>query len=133
MFKFSYSLSGENFQTPVIKASTAGETYTDGEGLVQTSGAMTKVAATATPTHICGQAYVAPASDNKDIVVYPVLPHHVYETTFAADASSTAEGAKVTLHTDGAQVTATTTSGVATIVKKLGTGASGTAALVRFV
>jgi hypothetical protein len=133
MFEFVKSLSGENFQTPIILPSTASETYTDGEGLVMSSGALTKVGATAAPTYICGEAYVAPASENRDIVAYPVLPHHVYKTTFAADGTSTAEGAKVTLHTDGAQITATTASGVATIVKKLGTGAVGTEALVRFI
>jgi hypothetical protein len=133
MFKFVKSLSGENFQTPMVLPSTASETYTDGEGLVMTAGVLTKVAATAAPTYICGEAYVAPASGNKDIVVYPVLPHHIYETTFAADASSVGAGTKVTIHSDGAQITATDTSGVAYIYKKLGTGASGTSALVRFI
>lgn len=133
MFKFVKSLSGRSFQTPVVLPSTASETYTDGEGLVLTSGALTKVGATAAPTYICGEAYVAPASGNRDIVAYPVLPHFIYETTFAADGSSITIGSKVTLHTDGAQITATTTNGVAYITKKLGTGKSGTKAHVRFL
>ena len=133
MFEFVKSLSGENFQTPIVLPTTASETYTDGEGVVVTSGKITKVGATAAPTYITGEAYVAPASNNRDIVCYPVLPNHVYKTTFAADASATAEGVKVTLHTDGAQITATTSSGVATIVDKLGTGATGTSALIRFI
>ena len=132
-FIFVKSLSGENFQTPIILPTTASETYTDGEGLVMTSGALTKVGATAKPTYIAAKGYVAPSSGNLDLPVYPVLPHHVYETTFAADASSNAEGTLVTIHTDGAQVTATASSGVATIVKKLGTGASGTKAQIRFL
>jgi hypothetical protein len=133
MFEFVRSLSGENFQTPIVLPTTASEVYTDTEGLVVTNGTLTKVGATAAPTYICGEAYTAPSSGNRSIAVYPVLPHHVYKTTFAADASAVAEGAKVTLHTDGAQITATTASGVATIVKKLGTGAVGTEALVRFI
>lgn len=133
MFIFNRSLSGENFQTTRILPTTASETYTEGEGLVMTSGALTKVGATAKPEYIAAAAYVAPSSGNKPLPVYPVLPHHEYLTTFAADASAVTEGAKVTIHTDGAQVTATTTSGVATITKKLGTGASGTSALVRFI
>jgi len=46
---------------------------------------------------------------------------------------SVAIGTAVTIHTDGAQITATTTNGVATITKKLGIGAAGTEALVRFI
>lgn len=132
-FEFIKSLSGENFQTTAIFPTTASETYAEGEGLVMTDGKLTKVGATAKPTYIAAKAYVAPASGNLDLPVYPVLPHHVYKTTFAADASSNAEGTLVTIHTDGAQVTATATSGVATIVKKLGTGASGTEAHIRFL
>ena len=133
MFEFVKSLSGENFMSPILMPTTASETYTDGEGVVVTSGKITKVGATATPTYITGEAYVAPSSGQRDILCYPVLPHYVYKTTFAADASAVAEGVKVTLHTDGAQATATTASGVLTIVDKLGTGAVGTSALVRFV
>lgn len=132
MFKFVQSLSGENFPIQTTKPTTASETYTAGEGLVMTSGALTKVGATAKPTYIALKAYVAPASGNLDLPVEEVLPHFVYGTTFAADGSSTPDGAAVTLHTDGAQITATTSNGVATIVKKLGTGASGTSAYVRF-
>ena len=133
MFKFVKSLSGQSFQVPEVLPTTASETYTDGEGLVMTAGVLTKVAATAAPTYICGEAYVAPASANRGILVYPVLPAHIYETTFAADGSSITAGTKVTIHSDGAQITATTTNGVAYILKKLGTGASGTAAHVRFI
>ena len=133
MFDFVKSLSGENFMTPIYLPSTASETYTETEGLVVTNGRLTKVGATATPTYIAAESYAAPASGNRDIAVYPVLPQYVYKTTFAADASSVYEGVKVTIHTDGLQITATTTSGVATIVDKLGTGAIGTSALIRFI
>ena len=133
MFEFNKSLSGENFQTTEILPTTASETYTEGEGLVVTSGKLTKVGATAKPAYIAAKAYVAPASGNLPLPVYPVLPHHVFKTTFAADASANAEGTLVTLHTDGTTITATATSGVATIIKKLGSGAVGTEALVRFL
>ena len=133
MFEFYKSLSGRSFQTPEILPTTASETYTEGEGLVVTSGKLTKVAATVKPTYIAAKAYVAPASGMLDLPVYPVLPHHVFKTSFAADASAIAEGTLATLHTDGAQITATATSGVATITKKLGTGAVGTEALIRFL
>lgn len=100
---------------------TDAETVVLGEALVLTSGKLTKCAATATPEFIAMAAGVASV-----IPVIRVMEDMEFETTFAADASAVAEGSKVTLHTDGAQVTATTTSGVFTITKKLGTGESGT-------
>lgn len=101
---------------------TADEAIVLGEALVLTSGKLTKCAATATPEYIARSA-----GTNKAIAVNRVLEEDIFETTFAADASAVTEGSKVTLHTDGVQVTATTTSGVFYITKKLGTGASGTA------
>lgn len=133
MFKFVKSISGENAPVMTEKPTTASETYIEGEGLVMTSGALTKVGATAKPTHIALKAYVAPATGNLPLPVEIVMNEYVYETTFAADGSSIKDGQAVTLHTDGAQITATTASGVATIVNKLGSGAIGTKAHVRFL
>ena len=133
MFKFVKSLSGENFPQMDSLPTTAEEVYTEGEGLALSSGALTKVSATGKPTHIALKAYTAPATGNLNLPVEIVMPNYVYETTFAADASSNAEGTLVTIHSDGAQITATATNGTATIVKKLGTGASGTKAHVRFL
>jgi len=105
-----------------VYAPTADEAIVLGEALVLTSGKLTKCAATATPEYIARSA-----GTNKAIAVNRVLEEDIFETTFAADASAVTEGSKVTLHTDGVQVTATTTNGVFYITKKLGTGASGTA------
>ena len=55
----------------------------------------------------------------------------ILETTFAAAATSIKLGDKVTLHTDGLQVTATTTNGVAEGGYMDGT-ASGSMCRVRF-
>ena len=55
--------------------------------------------------------------------------NRIYETTNSAAFSSAKIGQKVTLHTDGLQVTATTASGVAEIVDfddKAKSGAGGT-------
>lgn len=104
-----------------VYAPTAGEAIVLGEALVLTSGALTKCAATATPEYIARSA-----GTNKAIAVNRVLEEDIFETTFAADASAVNEGSKVTIHSDGVQVTATTTNGVFYITKKLGTGASGT-------
>ena len=97
-----------------------------------TGGVLEKATGTTAPTHICSAYYVAPSTGMKKIPAVPANAGQLYKTTFAADASAVTEGSKVTIHTDAAQVTATTTSGVATIVKKYGTGASGTACLVKF-
>ena len=133
MFQFYKSLSGQSFPTTETLPTTASETYTEGEGLVVTNGTLTKTAATVPPTYMAIKSYVAPATGMLPLPVEPVLPHFVYKTTFAADASANAEGTLVTIHTDGATITATATSGVATITKKLGTGAVDTEALVRFI
>ena len=55
----------------------------------------------------------------------------ILETTFAAAATSIKLGDKVTLHTDGLQVTAETTNGVAEVVYMDGT-ARGSMCRVRF-
>lgn len=133
MFKFVKSLSGENSPQMTVLPTTAEETYTEGEGLVLSSGALTKVTATGKPTHIALKGYIAPATGNLSLPVEIVLPQYIYETTFAADASASAIGTLVTIHSDGAQITATATNGTATIVKKLGSGAVGTKAHVRFL
>lgn len=55
----------------------------------------------------------------------------IFETTFSAAASAIKAGNKVTLATDGLQVTATTTDGVAEVVAMDGTTA-GSTVRVRF-
>lgn len=105
-----------------VYAPTADEAIALGEALVLSDGLLTQCTATATPEYIARSA-----GTNKAIAVNRVLEEDIFETTFAADASAVDEGSKVTLHTDGVQVTATTTNGVFYITKKLGTGASGTA------
>jgi hypothetical protein len=131
-FTFIKSLTGQWYPFIEKKPTTAEEAYTEGEALVLSSGTLTKCGATAKPTYIAAKAYTAPAEDNQDLEVYPVLPEHVFKTEFAADATANAIGTLVTLHTDGASVTATADSGVATIYEKLGTG-NKDSVLVRFI
>lgn len=118
---------------PTIKLvqATNAVAYAVGDALVLTSGALTKAGATVKPLYIAAQKYPANAAAG-EIAVYPVNSEMEWKTTFAADGSAIVAGNAVTLHTDSAQVTATTTSGVATVVKKLGTGASGTSVVVKF-
>lgn len=127
MFKFAKmrSMAERPFE---YYAPTTDEAIVLGEALVLTSGKLTKCAATATPEFIA----MSSGTNKSTIAVVRVMEDDEFETTFAADASSNAEGTKVTLHTDGLQVTATATNGVFTITKKLGTGASGTKVLGMF-
>ena len=96
---------------------TDSEAIALGEALVLTTGRLTKVAATAKPEFIAMSSCAAGTSN--PIKVVRLMEDVLLETTFAADATSNAEGTLVTIHTDGLQVTATATNGVFTIVKKI--------------
>ena len=65
------------------------------------------------------------------IPVIRVLPDMIWETAAQAALTSIKLGDKVTLHTDGMQVTATKTNGVAEVVDMDGTNV-GSRVLVRF-
>lgn len=114
--------------TPPIEylPATEEETYIVGEALKIASGAVTKAGATDTPTYICaGQPL------GIGVPVYRVQKTQTYDTTLAAEGAALKIGDKVTLHTDGLQVTATTESGVAEIVSIDDTAVGG-AVTVRF-
>ena len=115
--------------TPPIKylPVTAGEDITLGEALVLSAGKLTKCGATAKPAFMA----VGPKNAAGEAPVIAVQDYMTFETTLQAAGSSLKIGDKVTLHTDGAQVTATTASGVAEIVSMEGT-AVGSSVLVKF-
>lgn len=102
-----------------------------GMALTQTGGNLALASGTAAPTYIsmCEKDSACTAGDI--IPVIRVEKDMILETTFAAAATSIKLGNKVTLHTDGLQVTATTTDGVAEVVYMDGT-ASGSMCRVRF-
>ena len=103
-----------------------------GMALVQSSGNLAIATGTTAPTYIsmCEKDSACTAGDI--IPVIRVSKDMVFETTFSAAATSVKLGDKVTLHaSDGMQVTATTTSGVAEVVYMDGT-ASGSMCRVRF-
>lgn len=87
-----------------------------GMALTQTSGNLAIATGTTKPTYIsmidCASALTA-----GDIIpVIRVDSGIIFETTNTASLSGVTKGQKVTLHTDGLKVTATTTSGVAEII-----------------
>ena len=102
-----------------------------GMALIVSSGKLAVATGTNKPTYICMTE--GPTLTAGDVIpVLRVTPDMVFETTFSASASGVNDGAKVTLHaSNGMQVTATTTSGVAEIISRAGS-ASGDRCLVRF-
>ena len=93
---------------------TEGEAFTVGEALVMKAGAASKCGATTKPTFVC----VGPA-ENGNVTVMRVQDYMVFGTTLSAapaEGTTIKPGDKLTLSTEAMQVTATTTSGVATVV-----------------
>ena len=132
MFKFiKIENARMNVPEPEFLEVTASEAVSEGEALVLSSGKLTKCGATATPTFIA-MASLAAAATKRVIPVCRVESNQLYEVTVNATPTSLNVGDKVTLHTDGLQVTATTTSGVAEIADKNGAAASGDKLIVRF-
>lgn len=115
--------------TPPIKYKpvTKGKSVVLGEALVLSAGALTKCGATAKPQYIA----VGPANTAGEAPVIQVQDYMTFETQLQAAGDALNIGDKVTLHTDGMLVTATTTSGVAEIVRLDG-AATGDNVLVKF-
>ena len=120
-----------NVPEPEFLEATASEAITEGEALVLSSGKLTKCGATAKPAYIA-MASLAAAATQRRIPVCRVESNQLYEVAVNATPTSLNVGDKVTLHTDGLVVTATTTSGVAEIADKNGAAAAGDKLIVRF-
>jgi len=121
-----------NATVPVIKeVPAAAATYKRGQALYTNSdGNVALATGTVVPEFISASAMTV--TSGTKIAVNPIYEDMEYITKFIADASALKAGQKVTLSTVGDAVTATTTNGVATIVEKLGSGASGTEVIVKF-
>lgn len=84
---------------------------------------------TTKPEYICLEKATGVADEK--IAAYRILPQHTFETKLTAAGTSLKVGNKVTLAAGGAGVTATTTDGVAEIIRIDGT-AIGDTVLVKF-
>lgn len=103
--------------TPPIeyKPATADESYVVGEALKVASGAVTKCTGATKPAYVC----VGPANAAGEVPCVEVQDYMEFETTLGVaptESATVAVGNKVTIHTDGASVTATTTNGVAEVL-----------------
>lgn len=113
MFMLSRMLVG-NTPPIVYMQPTDGETYQVGEALKLAGGKVTLCSGAVAPSHVC----VGPIDDNGVVPCVEVQKYMEFETTLGvapADSATVGVGDKVTLHTDGMQVTATKTSGVAEV------------------
>ena len=106
-----------------------------GMALTQSSGNLAIATGTTKPTYISMVDKSAACTAGDIIPVIRVDSGIIFETTNSASFSGISKGQKVTLHaSDGMQVTATTSSGVAEVIDfdaKAGSGTGGTV-YVRF-
>lgn len=128
MFEYRKSSNVGNAPEIIQVDATNAEEYKVGEALVLSSGKATKAGATAIPEYICAEKKTAVTGDK--LSVYLVEPNQEYETELSASGTVT-PGVKYTIASDGLRMTATSTSGVAEVVKAFGT-ASGSKVFVRF-
>lgn len=119
-----------NVPEPVFYEATEGEAISIGEALVLEDGKLTKCAATTKPEFIAIGQRAANDAERK-VAVCRVESNQVYEVPVTAAPTALKVGDKVTIHTDGLQVTATTTSGVVTIEDLNGATAAGDKIVVR--
>ena len=113
MFMLSRMLVG-NTPPIVYMQPTDSESYQVGEALKLASGKVTLCSGAVAPSHVCG----GPIDDNGVVPCVEVQKYMEFETTLGvapADSATVGVGDKVTLHTDGMQVTATKTGGVAEV------------------
>ncbi len=128
MFNYRKSSNVGNAPEIIQVPATLNESFVVGETLKLASGKATKASGTNVPEYICVEKKTAVTGDN--VSCYLIEKNQEYETVQSADGTLVV-GTKVTINSDGTGVTATTTSGVAEVVKAFGT-TSGSAVLVRF-
>ena len=129
MFQVHLTDGGRN---PAIEYLPAGAiTPKVGLALTQVNGNLALATGATKPTYICMMESDAALTAGTVIPVIRVLPDMIFETTNSAAFTSIKQGDKVTLHTDGAQVTATKTDGVAEVISFDDT-AVGSSVLERF-
>lgn len=121
-----------NVPEPVYLEVTASEAVEYGEALVLSSGKLTKCGAKVKPTHIAMGSVAADAT-KRIIAAARVEANQLYEVPVTAAPTSLTAGDKVTLHTDGLQVTATTTDGVITVESVNSAAAAGDKIIVRII
>lgn len=115
--------------TPIIKVLPASTgTFAVGEVAVLSGGYITKATGSTAPTYVVVESGTKTTADT--IAVTPIYPDQEYVTTLSTAGTLTV-GTKYTIATDSAQVTATSTNGVAKVLETTGS-ASGSTVVVKF-
>jgi len=129
MFAFVKNDNGNNYPIIEEKPATAA-TYEVGDTLKLDSatGKVAHASGANKPQYICACNKVAASGDT--IAVNPVYDGQTFETVFSVDGSALKAGAKVTIDSDSKKVTATTSSGVVTLITD--GGVTGKSVLVKF-
>ena len=125
--------SGVNVPEPMILKKAGGIEVKIGEALLLEDGLLSPCLATTKPTHVA----IKSADYGDDYVtVYEVNSNMLFETTVDDDPTSLDIGQRVTVVTDedgcAVKVSATTSSGVATIVDLMGASKIGDKLTVKF-
>ena len=99
--------------TTIQMPAKADESYVVGEALKVSDGAVTKCTGTTKPEYIAAEKKTAKAGDTLSVML--VEDNQEYVTT-ASSSGTFVVGTAYTIHTDGLQITTTTSSGVAKVV-----------------
>lgn len=125
--------SGVNVPEPQNLEKNESLTVKSGDALVIENGVAVPCSPTAAPTHI---ALASAKSGDTKLVAYAINENMLFETTVNADPTALTVGQKVTLGKDADDsascVTATVSSGVATIVDLMGATNPGDKITVKF-
>lgn len=130
MFDLKKTLNGR-MSVPEPEIYVAGGDISVGMALTLSGGKLTKCSGTVAPTHIA----MGSAVSGGKVAAAPINSDQRYETEITVAYSGDShpkEGDKVTISADGLGVTATTASGVVTIVALHGATAVGDKITVRF-
>lgn len=131
MFKLIRIENGRmNVPSPVIHEVTASLAINEGQALALSGGKL--IVATGKPEFIA-MGDKAATDENRQLAVCRVDAHQIYEVPVSAAPTSLKPGDKVTINSNGLEVTATTTNGVVTIENLNGAAAAGDTVIVRIV
>lgn len=121
-------------KTPIEKELPVGAgSFKVGLALLLASGQASAATGTNKPEFICASKDMTVDAGKTGMVVGQLIdPNTEFKTTLSATGTSLNIGDKVTIASNGEQVTATKTSGVAEIVEFLGDKSSGSEVVVKF-
>lgn len=106
-------LRAENSAAPIEKelVATKNEAYVHGEAVKFYNGTLTKASGADKPEFIYAGKNITSAISGQIINVVPVLPEFEFAAPLSVAGTARKAGDKVTIASDGASVTATTTNG----------------------